>query len=60
MARKDWYYPNIPKEMADRLDEFLFVNGKLTSRAKRLGVKNKQELLCIIIDRFLMEHGIKD
>jgi hypothetical protein len=50
MARNDWYYTNLPKLLAKRLDQFL-----QTPRGKNIGMSNKSELLRHVINKFLDE-----
>lgn len=48
MARKDWYYVNLPKLMIKRLEQFL-----ATPKAKGFGLTTKSELLRHAVNEFL-------
>lgn len=50
VARKDWYYVNLPSLVIKRLDQFLE-----TPRAKSIGMSGKSELLRHIVNEFLDE-----
>lgn len=54
MARSDWYYPNIPIEMADALDDILKKQGR------KYGYTNKHELIRAILAEFISKFEEKN
>lgn len=56
MARKDWWYPNIPKQQADALDNIVKEEGL------KYGIIDKNELVRHIIGDFIAryedQHGL--
>ena len=50
MGRKDWYYPNIPLEMADALDTITAKSGK------KYGIYNKGQLITSILADFISRY----
>lgn len=52
MARKDWYYPNIPIEMAEALDKIVADD----TRIRKYGISNKADLITSIIADFIEKY----
>ncbi|MEM0029954.1 MAG: ribbon-helix-helix domain-containing protein [Candidatus Nitrosocaldus sp.] len=54
MAREDWDYIPLPKEMLKELDRYL-----ASSEAKRYGIRSRAELLRFIVRRFIDEYTLQ-
>lgn len=52
MARKDWYYPNIPIEMGQALQKIIENNPEMG----KYGVFNKTDLLSFVLTRFIKRY----
>ena len=53
MARSDWISVGISKKIIEELDEFL-----KTEEARKMGVSNRQQILSLLLKRFLENRSI--